>query len=95
MLRAQPQQALLVTVRRVEAQEGWAGLEDRHDAFRQASQGERVPALRQAYQMVIVLIVLVKHAADECCVTLLAAVSLDRHTRQQLGELRQPASATP
>lgn len=61
---AKQQQALLVPVRRVEAQGGWEGLEEINAAFQQGWQVERVTVLGQEHQMFIVLVVLEKKDDD-------------------------------
>ena len=61
---AKQQKALLVTVRRGEAQGGWEGLEEMNEAFRQEWKVERVTVLGQEQQMFIVLVVLEKKDDD-------------------------------
>jgi hypothetical protein len=61
---AKQQKALLVTVRRGEAQAGWEGLEEMNDALLQAWKVDRVTVLGQEQQMFIVLVVLEKKDDD-------------------------------
>ena len=61
---AKQQKALLVTVRRGEAQGGWEGLEEMNDALLQAWNVDRVTVLGQEQQMFIVLVVLEKKDDD-------------------------------
>jgi hypothetical protein len=61
---AKRQKAQLVTVRRVEAHEGWEGLEELNEALLQEWEVDRVVVLGQEQQMFVVLVVLEKADDD-------------------------------